>query len=70
MKAARRDVFLDNEINQAAIRKQLEELSRVAKERGRAIGIGHPHPATISELRIWLAAAAEQGIEIVPASKL
>ncbi len=71
LRAARRDVFLDNEgDNEEYIGKQLEELARLAKEHGRSIGIGHPHPATISALRKWLASAPEQGIEIVPLSKL
>jgi len=71
MKAAKRDVFLDNESeNPEYIRKQLNELARIAKEKGHAIGIGHPHPATISELRKWLADAEQQGITIVPVSKL
>lgn len=71
LKAARRDVFLDNEgDNPVYIRKQLEELADFARKHGKAIGIGHPHPATISELRKWLAEAAGQGIEIVPVSRL
>jgi polysaccharide deacetylase 2 family uncharacterized protein YibQ len=71
MKTAKRDVFLDNESENAEyIRKQLNELARIAKEKGHAIGIGHPHPATISELRKWLADAEKQGITIVPVSKL
>jgi len=71
LKAAKRDVFLDNEGDNAGyIGKQLEELARIAKERGHAIGIGHPHPATISALRKWLAAASQQGIELVPVSRL
>jgi len=71
LKAAKRDVFLDNDgENAAAIRKQLAELVRVARKNGKAIGIGHPHPATIAELKAWLAQADEQGIEIVPVSKL
>ena len=71
LRAAKRDVFLDNESdNTEAISRQLDELARIAKEHGRAIGIGHPHPATIAALRKWLATAAEQGIEIVPVSKL
>jgi len=71
MKAAKRDVFIDNESENAEyIRKQLNELTRIAKEKGHAIGIGHPHPATISELRKWLADAEKQGITIVPVSKL
>jgi len=71
LKAAKRDVFLDNEgDNPAYIRKQLEELTELSKKHGSAIGIGHPHPATLSELRKWLAGAADQGIVIVPVSKL
>jgi polysaccharide deacetylase 2 family uncharacterized protein YibQ len=71
VKAAKRDVFLDNEgDNPSSIRKQFDELSRIAKERGKAIGIGHPHPATVSELRKWLAGAEDEGIEIVPFSYL
>jgi polysaccharide deacetylase 2 family uncharacterized protein YibQ len=71
LKAAKRDVFLDNEGDNAAyIGKQLEELARIAQEHGHAIGIGHPHPATISALRKWLADADKQGIAIVPVSRL
>jgi uncharacterized protein len=71
LKAAKRDVFLDNESDNAGyIGKQLEELARIAKEHGHAIGIGHPHPATISALRKWLADADKQGIAIVPVSRL
>jgi polysaccharide deacetylase 2 family uncharacterized protein YibQ len=71
LRAARRDVFLDNDgDNPAAIRKQLEELARTAKKNGRAIGIGHPHPATIAELRKWLAKIDDEGIEVVPVSAL
>jgi polysaccharide deacetylase 2 family uncharacterized protein YibQ len=71
LRSARRDVFLDNDGNNpAAIRKQLDELARTAKQNGRAIGIGHPHPATIAELRKWLGRIEEQGIEVVPVSML
>jgi polysaccharide deacetylase 2 family uncharacterized protein YibQ len=71
LKAAKRDVFLDNEGDNADyISGQLAELVRIAKEHGRAIGIGHPHPATISTLRKWLVETDRQGIEIVPVSRL
>ena len=71
LRAAKRDVFLDNESGKpAAIRKQLAALGRIAKEHGQAIGIGHPHPATLAELRKWLPAAAGDGIEVVPLSRL
>ncbi len=71
VKTAKRDVFLDNENdNPAAIRKQLAELTRIVRKNGKAIGIGHPFPSTISELKKWLAEAEKEGIEVVPVSKL
>jgi len=71
MKAARRDVFLDNDSDHpASIRKQLDELVEIARTHGKAIGIGHPHPITLSELRKWLVESDTQGIEIVPVSRL
>jgi len=71
LKSGRRDVFLDNDMdNPVSIRKQLDELVDVARKNGKAIGIGHPHPATIIELRKWLADAGNQGFEIVPVSRL
>jgi len=71
MKAAKRDVFLDNESdNEAYILGQLDELKRIATKHGHAVGIGHPHPATISALRKWLADIDSEGITIVPVSKL
>jgi polysaccharide deacetylase 2 family uncharacterized protein YibQ len=72
LKSGKRDVFLDNDSeNPAAIEKQLDELVEIARRNGKAIGIGHPHPATITELRKWTAEnGAGRGIEIVPVSKL
>ncbi|HUI46714.1 MAG TPA: divergent polysaccharide deacetylase family protein [Nitrospirota bacterium] len=71
LRSGKRDVFLDNEIdNPVSIRKQLDELVEVARKNGKAIGIGHPHPVTIIELRKWLADAGNQGFEIVPVSRL
>ncbi len=71
LKSGKRDVFLDNDSNNpASIDKQLDELVEIARKNGKAIGIGHPHPATISELKKWIAGSAGQGIEIVPVSKL
>jgi polysaccharide deacetylase 2 family uncharacterized protein YibQ len=71
LRSGKRDVFLDNDIdNPASIRKQLDELGEIARKNGRAIGIGHPHPVTITELRKWLADVGNQGFEIVPVSKV
>ncbi len=71
LKSGKRDVFLDNDSdNAASIDKQLDELVEIARKNGKAIGIGHPHPATISELKKWIMTSADRGVEIVPVSRL
>ena len=71
LKSGKRDVFLDNDSNNPeSIRKQLDELVEIARRTGKAIGIGHPHPVTIIELRKWFAETSTLGIEIVPVSRL
>jgi hypothetical protein len=64
--AAERDVFLDHQTSEAAIRAQFRELLSEAKAQGTAIAIGHPHPATLRVLRDMLPRASRQGVEIVP----
>lgn len=49
-----RDVFLDNEQNAQAILLQLRRAEGLAKSRGQAIAIGHPHPETLKALKLWL----------------
>jgi polysaccharide deacetylase 2 family uncharacterized protein YibQ len=65
---ASRDVFLDNEISTNQVDRQLHEAERVALEKGDAIAIGHPHPATIEAIRAWIPQAQAKGIAIVPLS--
>ena len=50
VKTASRSVFLDDEKDEAAIRRQLGELSKAASSHGVAIGIGHMYPSTIKVL--------------------
>ena len=66
---AQRDVFLDHVQDPAAIRKQVRELVRVAKQKGEAVGIGHPYPATYNTLKEALPELRQQ-VELVPASRL
>ncbi len=49
-----RDVFLDNEQETDAIHRQFQRLLRVARQRGVAVGIGHPHRATLDYLEVVL----------------
>jgi hypothetical protein len=63
-----RDVFLDNEMDEAAVVRQLMQAERVAASKGQAIAIGHPHPATIAAIRAWMPKAEARGFVIVPLS--
>ena len=66
----RRDVFLDNELEPEAIRRQVRRLVALAIERGSAVGIGHPYPETIEVLAEELQRIDDQGIRLVPLSQL
>lgn len=69
--AARRDVFLDNIAEHDAIAVQFERLVRLARERGSAIGIGHPYPETMQFLaEILPTLELDFGVTLVPVSTL
>lgn len=65
-----RDVFLDDVPTQAAVRAQFELLLNEADEKGQAIAIGHPYPATIAVLEQELPRLARKGYELVPVAQL
>ena len=67
---AQRDVFLDNQLDRDYIRAQLARLIAIARRRGSAIGIGHPSPETLEVLADELPRLAQQGIQLVPVSRL
>lgn len=62
--------FLDDVAEVSAVRKQLELAIHGAREKGQAIAIGHPHPATLEALRQILPEARAQGVRLVFASEL
>jgi polysaccharide deacetylase 2 family uncharacterized protein YibQ len=71
MPTASRHVFLDHEPGDPAyVAAQIERLAAVALKHGGAIGIGHPHPSTISALEEHLPKLQEKGITVVPLSTL
>lgn len=70
LKSARRNVFLDNEQNSAYIQGQLNQAVRMAKKTGASIAICHPHPITIQTLTALLPTLGQQGITLVPVSRL
>lgn len=50
VKSAKRNVFLDNTLDEKTICTQLELLVSIAERGGSAIGIAHPHPETVNAL--------------------
>ncbi len=68
--AAERQVFLDDVEEPAAIRAQFARLLALARKRGAAIAIGHPHPNTLAVLAEEIPKAVADGFEIVPVSYL
>lgn len=62
--------FLDDVAEVSAVRKQLDLAIRGAREKGGAIAIGHPHPATLQALKEFLPQAKSRGIQLVHASDL
>ena len=57
--------FLDDVADVSAVRKQLELALRGAKQKGAAIAIGHPHPATLQALHEVLPQAKGLGVQLV-----
>jgi uncharacterized protein len=61
--------FLDDVQEVGAIRRQLDLAAKDAREKGEAIAIGHPHPATLRALSEFLPQAEAHGIRLVHVSE-
>jgi polysaccharide deacetylase 2 family uncharacterized protein YibQ len=61
-----RDVFLDDDLSPQGVQAQLERLERLARRRGFALAIGHPHPVTLTALEKWLPRLQERGVRLIP----
>ncbi|WP_298270522.1 divergent polysaccharide deacetylase family protein [Geobacter sp.] len=70
VRTAARNVFLDNIQERGYIAKQLAQAAAIARKRGSAIAICHPHPATIQTLVAELPRLRDEGITFVPVSQL
>jgi polysaccharide deacetylase 2 family uncharacterized protein YibQ len=68
LRAGTRDVFLDNDTDVQDMETQLERLIHIARDNGKAIGICHPYPSTISALKGMITKIQAAGIKIVPLS--
>ncbi len=67
--ALRRSFFLDHESSRGAVRRQLRRAAQASLE-GPVVVIGHPSSAVVEVLREGLPQLEEEGITIVPLSKL
>ncbi|MBR1777281.1 MAG: divergent polysaccharide deacetylase family protein [Alphaproteobacteria bacterium] len=65
-----RDVFLDNSLDEADIMAQLSLLEKRALKHHTAVGIGHPHKATVKALKKWIPQARKKGLVFVPISMI
>ena len=65
-----RDVFLDNDPQAEKVALQLSITEEVARERGYAVAIGHPHDGTLDALEVWLRDLDQRGFSLVPVSKI
>lgn len=70
VQAGGRDVFLDNVEEVAAIGAEIDKLATLALQRGAAIGICHPHAATLKALRQAVPRLRQRGVEVVPVAQL
>lgn len=66
----RRDVFLDNRQDVEYINLQFNELIKIAKRKGSAIAIGHPHAETISVLADKLKYLDRYGVKLISLKKM
>jgi polysaccharide deacetylase 2 family uncharacterized protein YibQ len=70
LKAGERNLFLDHSGGEAAVKQSVERLIQIALSNGKAIGIGHPHAATLRSLKAMIPKIEAKGIEIVPLSEV
>jgi polysaccharide deacetylase 2 family uncharacterized protein YibQ len=66
----KRDVFLDDSNEPGAIEHQLHRAINLARERGTAVAIGHPYPATLEILEKIEPLLQKQGVRLAYVSQL
>lgn len=70
VRTAGRNVFIDNSNDVTAIKAQLGTLARLAAKKGSAVGICHPHRATLQALAEELPVLRSRGVRFVYVSQL
>lgn len=67
---AARDVFLDDAGASPDVSARLKQLEELARRKGTAIAIGHPHDTTLAAIQRWLPTLPAKGIVLVPVSAI
>ena len=66
----KRDIFLDNELDEEKINTQLLKLAELSEKKGIAIGIGHVKPQTLSVLKREIPVLQKKGFRFEFVSRL
>lgn len=66
----RNDQFIDHEKNIRAIKEAIRLAMRKAKQEGKAVAIGHPHPLTAQAIKDMIPEIEKEGIRLVFASEV
>ena len=69
-KQNKRDIFLDNDLDEEKIRTQMLKLADVAARKGIAIGIGHVKPQTLAVLQREIPDLQKKGFRFEFVSRL
>ena len=64
------DLQLDDQVNETAILRKLDDLERIARRNGSAIGVASAFDESVAAISKWSVEAAARGIEIVGVSAL
>ena len=70
LKAAKRDIFLDNDRNTGEITRKISQLQSIAIKKGKAVAIGHPYAETLTALKESLPDLRKNGVRLVPLSEI
>lgn len=64
------DLKLDNDLSAAAIDSQINELEKIAREKGRAVAIAEAYPITLARLSTWMQSLSLKEITLAPVSAM
>ena len=67
--SAEKSLFIDNDLSEKALKYQMNRLLGIARYKGSAIGIGHPHPETLHILEEYTG-QLKKSYTVVPVSEL